>query len=70
MATGKSKIYIFLTKIVWSKLRVERYDRETCVFTPPKHSAMSVYTSSLANHADVLTALLAKYKVDGTHCKT
>ena len=42
---------------------LERYDRETCVFTPPKHSAMSVYTSSLANHADVLTALLAKYKV-------
>jgi len=40
------------------------YDRETCVFTPPKHSAMSVYTSSLANHADVLTALLAKYKVE------
>ena len=24
---------------------------------------MSVYTSSLANHADVLTALLSKYKV-------
>ena len=42
---------------------MKRYDRETCVFTPPKHSAMSVYTSSLANHADVLTALLSKYKV-------
>jgi len=25
---------------------------------------MSVYTSSLANHADVLTALLSKYKVE------
>ena len=50
--------------IIKSNLMLERYDRETCVFTPPKHSAMSVYTSSLANHADVLTALLAKYKVE------
>ena len=32
---------------------------------------MSVYTSSLANHADVLTALLSKYKVSkavGSNC--
>ena len=62
MATGESS-YI-LSKITKSNLMLERYDRETCVFTPPKHSAMSVYTSSLANHADVLTALLAKYKVE------
>jgi len=40
------------------------YDRETCVFTPPKHSAMSVYTSSLATHTDVLAALLSKYKIE------
>ena len=60
MATGEIMRYL---KHKLTILNLERYDRETCVFTPPKHSAMSVYTSSLANHADVLTALLAKYKV-------
>ena len=63
MATGEM---CYILKVLKSNLNLERYDRETCVFTPPKHSAMSVYTSSLANHADVLTALLAKYKVRKT----
>jgi len=40
------------------------YDRETAVFTPPKHSAMSVWTSSLCNSMEVMTSLLSKYKIE------
>jgi hypothetical protein len=33
------------------------------VFTPPKHSAMAVWTSSLQHTSEVLAALLNKYKI-------
>jgi hypothetical protein len=33
------------------------------VFTPPKHSAMAVWTSSLQHTGEVLAALLNKYKI-------
>lgn len=40
------------------------YDRDTSVFTPPKHSPMCVYTSSKSGTDEVLTALLEKYKIE------
>jgi len=40
------------------------YDRETNVFTPPKHSAMSVWTTSLQSTTEVLSSLLNKYKIE------
>jgi len=40
------------------------YDRDTSVFTPPKHSPMCVYTSSKSGTGEVLTALLDKYKIE------
>jgi len=40
------------------------YDRDTSVFTPPKHSPMCVYTSSKSSTNEVLTTLLDKYKIE------
>jgi len=44
------------------------YDRDTSVFTPPKHSPMCVYTSSKSGTKEVLTALLEKYKIESEPC--
>ena len=40
------------------------YDRDTSVFTPPKHTPMCVYTSSKMNSCEVVTTLLDKYKIE------
>jgi len=40
------------------------FDRETSVFTPPKDSAMSVWTTSLQTNQEVLSTLLNKYKIE------
>ena len=40
------------------------YDRDTSVFTPPKHTPMCVYTSSKINSSEVVTTLLDKYKIE------
>jgi len=42
------------------------YDRETAVFTPPKHTAMCVYTSSKAGPEEVVATLLEKYKIESS----
>ena len=34
------------------------------VFTPPKHTAMCVYTSSKMEGGEVVAALLDKYKIE------
>ena len=40
------------------------YDRDTSVFTPPKHTPMSVHTSSKMSSGEVVTTLLEKYKIE------
>ena len=59
----------------------DRYDRETAVFTPPKHTAMCVYTNSKAGPEEVsvcewrqnpflsvkvVATLLDKYKIESS----
>jgi len=42
------------------------YDRDTSVFTPPKHTAMCVYSTSKMSPTEVVTALLDKYKIESS----
>ncbi len=42
---------------------IEFLNYSVLVFTPPKHSAMAVWTSSLQHTSEVLAALLNKYKI-------
>ncbi len=52
---------IFL-KVICSE-NVMEFPFSVLVFTPPKHSAMAVWTSSLQHTGEVLAALLNKYKI-------
>ena len=40
------------------------YNRETAVFTPPKDSAMSIWTTSLLSTTDILKMILEKYQIE------
>ena len=42
------------------------YDRDTSVFTPPKHTPMCVYTSSKMSPGEVITTLMDKYKIESS----
>jgi hypothetical protein len=53
--------YDFL-KVICSENLIE-FLCSVLVFTPPKHSAMAVWTSSLQHTGEVLAALLNKYKI-------
>ena len=42
---------------------VDRYDRETSVFTPPKNSSMSIWVTSLLTTSEILNMILEKYQI-------